>query len=102
MPPVVTDNIEQSRFEVHVGDTLAGFSEYKLHADHITFTHTEVDDAYEGEGLGSLLSRHVLDAARDAGLAVYPACPFIARYIKRHRHQYLDLVPEHLRSKYGV
>jgi hypothetical protein len=101
MAPVVTDNIDQSRFEVRVDGALAGFSEYKLHGDHITFTHTEVDDAYEGEGLGSVLSRHVLDAARDAGLAVYPACPFIARYIKRHPH-YRDLVPEHLRSKYGV
>ncbi len=102
MPPVVTDNVEKSRYEIHVDDTLAGISEYKLHGDHITFTHTEVDDAYEGEGLGSVLARHVLDASRDAGLAVYPACPFIARDIKRHPHGYRDLVPEHLRAKYGV
>ena len=102
MAPDVTDNTSASRFEIKVDDSVTGFVDYKLHDDHITFSHAEVDDAYEGEGLGSLLSRHVLDAARDAGLAVYPACPFIARYIKRHRHQYLDLVPEHLRSKYGV
>ena len=101
MAPVVTDNTDESRFEVRVDGELAGISEYKLHGDPITFTHTEVDDAYEGQGLGSVLSRHVLDAARDAGLAVFPACPFIARYIKRHP-QYQDLVPEHLRSEYGV
>ena len=102
MTPVVTDNPDESRFELRVDGALAGISEYKLHGDHITFTHTEVDDAFEGEGLGSVLSRHVLGAARDAGLAVYPACPFIARYIKRHPHDYLDLVPEDLRSKYGL
>ena len=49
-----------------------------------------------------MLSRHVLDAAREAGLAVYPACPFVARYIKRHPHDYLDLVPEEKRSTYGL
>jgi len=102
MAPVVSDNREQSRFEIRVDGTLAGFSEYKLHGDHITFMHTEVDDAYEGEGLGAALSRYVLDAARDAGLAVFPACPFIARYIKRHARGYLDLVPEDKRQKYGL
>ena len=102
MTPVVNDNREQSRFEMRVGDALAGIAEYTLHGDHITFTHTEVDDAFEGEGLGSTLSRHVLDAAREAGLAVYPACPFVARYIKRHPHDYLDLVPEEKRATYGL
>ncbi len=98
----ITDHPEKSRYEVRVGGELAGYAEYRLHGDHITFTHTEMDDAYEGEGLGSKLSRAVLDAARDAGLAVYPACPFIARYIKRHPHPYLELVPEKVREKYGV
>ncbi len=102
MPPVVSDHREQSRFEIHVDGALAGFAEYKLHDDHITFTHTVLDDAYEGQGLGSVITRHVLDAARDAGLAVHPACPFIARYIKRHPHDYRDMVPEDLWSKYGV
>ena len=101
MTPQVTDNPAQSRYEMHVDGTLAGIAEYKRHDDHITFTHTEVDDAFEGNGLGSTLSRHVLDAARESGLAVYPACPFIARYIKRHP-AYLDLVPEEKRSKYGL
>jgi uncharacterized protein len=102
MAPVVSDNPEQSRYEIHVDGELAGFAEYKLHGDHVTFTHTEVDDAYEGQGLGSKLSRGALDGARAAGLAVLPACPFIARYIKRHPQPYLDLVPEDRRAKYGL
>ena len=44
----------------------------------------------------------MLDAARDAGLDVYPSCPFIAEYIKRHPDRYLDLVPEQVREKYGL
>lgn len=102
MDPVVTDNREQSRFEMRVGDALAGIVDYRLDGDHITFTHAEIDDAYEGGGLGSTLSRHVLEAAREAGLAVFPACPFVARYIKRHPRGYLDLVPEDAREKYGL
>lgn len=98
----VQDNPQQSRYEIHVDGELAGFAEYKLHGDHVTFTHTEVDDAFEGQGLGSKLARGALDGASAAGLAVHPACPFIARYIKRHPKPYLDLVPEDLRSKYGV
>ena len=98
----VTDRPEQSRYEIRVDGELAGFSDYRLRADHITFTHTEVDDAYEGQGLGSKLARAALDGARDAGLAVFPACPFIARYVKRHPRKYLDLVPEGVRAKYGL
>jgi predicted GNAT family acetyltransferase len=98
----VTDNTAESRYELHLDGEVVGIAEYRRHDDHITFIHTEVDDGHEGEGLGSFLSRAVLDAARDAGLAVHPACPFVARYVKRHPHPYLDLVPEQLREKYGV
>jgi predicted GNAT family acetyltransferase len=102
MTATVRDNPDRQRYEAYLGDELAGFSEYRLREDRITFTHTEVDDAYEGEGIGSLLASSVLDAARDAGLDVYPACPFIAEYIKRHPDRYLDLVPERVREKYGL
>lgn len=102
MAPDVTDNTSASRFEIKVDDSVTGFVDYKLHDDHITFSHAEVDDAYEGEGLGSTLARHVLDTARDAGLAVFPACPFITEYIKRHPDDYLDLVPENVRGRFGL
>ena len=102
MTTAVTDNREQSRFEIHVDDQLAGFADYRLRDDRITFTHTEIDDAYEGQGLGSQLATEVLGAARAAGLAVLPACPFIAEHIQRHPDRYLDLVPEQVRGKYGL
>jgi len=102
MAPVVSDNPEQSRYEIHVDDALAGFAEYRRRGDHITFTHTEVDDAFEGQGVGSTLARAVLDASREAGLDVFPACPFIAEYIRRHPDDYLDLVPEARRAAYDL
>ena len=102
MTATVRDNPDRQRYEAWLGDELAGFSQYRLREGRITFTHTEVDDAYEGEGIGSQLASAVLDAARDAGLDVYPSCPFIADYIKRHPDRYLDLVPEQVREKYGL
>jgi len=102
MSTEVSDQPEKSRYEIRVDGELAGFAEYQLRGDHITFTHTEMDDAYEGQGLGSKLSRAALDGARDAGLAVHPECSFIARYVKRHPDKYLDLVPEDARATYGL
>jgi predicted GNAT family acetyltransferase len=88
----VRDNPDQSRFEAYVGDQLAGFAQYTLGDDVITFTHTEVDDAFEGEGVGSTLVRAALDAVRsDGGLRVRPLCPFVRSWIDGHP-DYQDLL----------
>ena len=52
-----TDNPEQQRYEARVDGELAGFAEYQLDGDRVVFTHTEVDDAFEGQGVGSALAR---------------------------------------------
>ena len=88
---VIGDNPDQSRYDAHVGTELAGIAAYQLRPGVITFTHTEVDDAYEGEGIGGTLARYALDDARRRGLAVEPRCPFIASWIDRHP-DYRDLV----------
>jgi hypothetical protein len=101
MTTTVQENREQHRFEVHVDGTLAGFAAYRLADDTVTFTHTEIGDEYEGQGLGSQLASAALDAARDAGLAVVPVCEFIAGYVKGHP-EYAELVPEDRRASYGL
>ena len=101
--PTVLDVAESSRFEIHVDGRLAGFAEYRMKSPQlIVFTHTEIDDAFEGRGLGSTLVRAALDAARDRGLAVRPDCPFVRAYIARHPGEYLDLVPVDLRPRLGL
>jgi uncharacterized protein len=78
-------------YEIDVDGSRAGLAAYELDGDVITFTHTEVDDAYEGQGLGSRLARYALDDARARGLRVRPLCPFIKTWIRRHE-DYQDLV----------
>jgi hypothetical protein len=98
----VVDRPERHRFEIAVdGGAVAGFAAYRLGDGEITFTHTEVEDAYEGRGLGSVLVRHALDAARERGLAVLPACSFVREWIARHP-DYVDLVPAADRGRYDL
>jgi predicted GNAT family acetyltransferase len=48
------------------------------------FYHTEVADAYAGQGLASVLAKHALDDTIAAGLTIIPVCPYIKSWIRRH------------------
>ncbi|OZM81557.1 GNAT family N-acetyltransferase [Pseudonocardia sp. MH-G8] len=97
----VQDVAERSRFEIRVDGTRAGLAAYAAEDGAIRFTHTEIDDAYEGKGLGGTLVRGALDAVRARQLAVLPECPFVRRWIARHP-DYVDLVPEAERARFGL
>lgn len=85
-------NIDDSRYEAWDGDTVAGFAEYQLTDALIVFTHTEVEPAYEGKGVGSQIARFALDDVRaDGKREVLPLCPFIKGWIGHHR-DYVELV----------
>jgi hypothetical protein len=101
MAPTVTDVSDRRRFEIAVGGAVLGFAEYRRRPGVISFTHTEIDPARTGEGLGTLLVKAALDAARADGLTVLPYCPFVQGFIDRHR-EYLDLVPVERRPKFAL
>jgi predicted GNAT family acetyltransferase len=92
---------EAKRYEAHRGDELVGFAGYRLRPGLIAFVHTEVDERFEGHGLGSRLVSFALDDARARGLDVLPFCRFFDGYIKEHR-EYVDLVPEGLRAHFDL
>jgi len=94
----VVDVPEANRYELRLDGRLVGVAAYRRRDGRIAFTHTEVDEACEGRGLGSLLAASALDDARRAGLAVVPLCPFIAHYIERHP-EYEELVPAGYRER---
>nr|WP_106396396.1 GNAT family N-acetyltransferase [Actinocorallia populi] len=97
----VTEDPQAHRFEVFLDDDLAGFIDYKRTAAGLSFLHTEIDPRFGGRGLGSVLVRGALDAARAQGLDVLPFCPFVRRYIQRHP-EYLDLVPADRRARFEL
>jgi predicted GNAT family acetyltransferase len=87
----VVHNPDRSRYEIHVDGNVAGFTEYRRHDGVIDFVHTEVDDAYEGQGLASQLARGALDAVRATGQQVIATCEFINDWIAKHE-DYQDLL----------
>jgi predicted GNAT family acetyltransferase len=87
----VRDNPTESRFEIYVDGDRAGFAVYRDESGRRVFTHTVVDDDYEGQGIGSRLAAGALDDTRSRGLTVVPRCPFIKAYIDRHP-DYADLL----------
>jgi len=86
----IVDHSAADRFEAVLPGGTA-FVDYRRNGDSIVFTHTEVPDALEGQGVGNALVRFALDSARARGLSVVPLCPFVAAFIRRHAG-YADLV----------
>jgi predicted GNAT family acetyltransferase len=97
----VRDNPEASRYEILVGDTVAGFTEYTVHGRQLDLTHTEVGSKFEGRGLASQLIGELLDDVRRRGLEVMPYCPFVRKFVAKH-DEYLDLVPAEHRARFGL
>lgn len=97
----VRDNSEGNRFEIDLGDGSFAIAEYTLPAGKIMFTHTEVPEAHEGQGLGTKLIRFALDAARERGLKVIPICPFFAAYMQEHA-EVQDLLDTAWRKRFGL
>jgi predicted GNAT family acetyltransferase len=90
MPSAVRDNPALNRFELDAeGHTAVAY--YRLTPGLMTFTHTEVEPALRGRGIGSTLVHGALAAARQRGLKVVARCAFVSAYIGRHP-EFADLV----------
>jgi hypothetical protein len=84
--PAVTvhRNDTRHRFEALVDGRLAGQLVFRPHGDVLDLVHTEVDPAFEGQGVGSALVRQVLDQILAAGGHIIPSCPYVQAFLRRH------------------
>lgn len=78
------NNEELKRYELHVGDKLA-VAEYIVNNEGVVYmTHTETPVELEGQGVASeLIEKSLLDI-KAQGRNVFPLCPFVIAYIRRH------------------
>ena len=86
-------NEDEHRYELWEGDDRVGIAVFHDRGTRRLFVHTEVDDAYAGEGLGSDLIRGALDDTANQGRPVVPLCDFVSGWIDRHE-DYQDLVDQ--------
>ena len=75
---------ESDRFSIAVDGQTAGFTEIDDRDGRRIFPHTEVDDAFQGRGLATILIGEALQQTRAAGLRIVPVCPMVVAYVKKH------------------
>lgn len=88
---IVEDNPAECRFEAWLNGQMIGFASYQRSGTVITYPHTVVATAYEGNGVGGKLVQAALEQARAENAQVVPLCSFVDAYIRRHREYQLLL-----------
>jgi predicted GNAT family acetyltransferase len=92
MTLTVQENAEANRYEaVDESGVVAGFVEYVDHRGTRLLFHTEVDDAYEGQGIGSTLAREAIEQALADDRPVDISCPFLKAWVEKNP-EYADRV----------
>lgn len=83
--PVVRRVDDRHRYEILVDDQRAGLTAYRDRDDRRVFFHTEIDDAYAGQGLAAILVEQALNDVRADGMRIVPVCPYVAKFLTKHQ-----------------
>lgn len=85
-------NDAEGRYQITVGDRVAGFTEFRPgRAGSLVFPHTEIDPAFAGQGLASRLVGGAMADVAARGETVVPLCPFVVKYLRSHDVDGLDV-----------
>ncbi|GAA2285639.1 N-acetyltransferase [Streptomyces ruber] len=89
--PTVERADARHRYEILADGRLAGVTQYRDRGEQRVFFHTEIDDAFAGQGLASRLVREAIADVRESGKRIVPVCPYWARFLTKHG-EFADLV----------
>ncbi|WP_433727282.1 GNAT family N-acetyltransferase [Nocardia sp. CA-129566] len=86
-------NVADTRFEIYLDDTLAGYADYAERDDQKIrdFHHTMTFPEFRGRGVAAQVVEYALNDSRAEGFAIIPTCWYVEKYIAEHR-EYSDLV----------
>jgi predicted GNAT family acetyltransferase len=87
----VTVTREDDRFTIAVDGKTVGHTAFANRGDQRVFYHTEVDNAFGGRGLATVVIAEALTATRDEGLRIVPVCPAVVSYTSKHE-EFADVV----------
>lgn len=65
-------------------DGEAAIAAYRREGDVLSFTHTEVPEALEGQGIATRLVAGALQDVRANGLKIVPLCAFVRHFVDTH------------------
>ncbi|MEV6024876.1 GNAT family N-acetyltransferase [Streptomyces sp. NPDC052036] len=82
--PVVERADARHRYEILVDGKRAGLTAYRDRGAQRVFYHTEVDEAFAGQGLAGRLVQEALTDVRAQGMRIVPVCPYVAKFLKKH------------------
>ena len=77
--PQVVHAPERDRYELRLGEHLAGVADYRRDGDVVDVWHTEVDPALRGRGLAAVLVDQAVDDLEAQGLTVRASCSYVRR-----------------------
>jgi predicted GNAT family acetyltransferase len=80
----------KDKFKISVGGQTVGLAAFVDRGKQRVFTHTEVDDNFEGRGLATILITEALDETKAEGLRVVAVCPMVAAFLDKH-HEFGDV-----------
>ena len=83
--PAVTRDDAESRYEIRIGDVLAGYTEFRIDTrGRLVFPHTVVDPAFRGKGLATVLIERAMTDVSARGETIVPRCPAVVKYLRAH------------------
>lgn len=56
----------------------------KAGENRIILDHTEVDDAYKGQGVGKIILLEIIEEARKSETKILPLCPFTKAFFDKN------------------
>lgn len=80
----IRDERDEGRYSAYANGRRIGYATWVKVHDTVVLPHTEVDPAWNGKGIGSMIARRAFEDARADGLTVLPFCPFMKRWADLH------------------
>jgi hypothetical protein len=79
-----TVSLEDGKYTIAVEGKQVGLADFADRGDQRVFYHTEIDPAYGGRGLATILIEEALNEARSEGKRIVPVCSMVATVLKKH------------------
>ncbi|RFZ55144.1 GNAT family N-acetyltransferase [Mycobacterium liflandii] len=79
-----TITAEAGKHTIAVEGQTVGLATYIDRGDQRVFDHTEVDPAFGGRGLATILVEEALQDARAAGKRIVPVCSMVVTVLNKH------------------